>query len=110
MLLRASPINLEARNSVPYNGPCATRMFGALGNGFVDPGDKPKALSHPGPPGRRASALDGLQVAAGGAAYDVLPARGDDPLAADEERAVDPIEVERLQAAQDVPDRRGVER
>src|SRR3954452_6834869 len=81
-----------------------------LGNEFVDPGDKPKALSHPGPPGRRASAVDRLQVATGGAAYDVLPARGDDPLASDEERAVDPIEVERLEAPHDVPDRRGVER
>src|SRR6185312_5312392 len=54
--------------------------------------------------GSSSSAVNRLQVTSGGPANDLLAARGDDSLAADEERAVDPVELQRLQAPQDVPD------
>src|SRR5262249_17354121 len=56
------------------------------------------------------SPRDGPKVPVCRAPDDLLAPGGDDPLAADEERAVDPVKWERIEALQDVADLTAVER
>src|SRR4051812_42744582 len=69
---------------------------------------RPREWDRPGP--RGSSALDGAEIALGRTPHDVAGPGLDDPLAAREEGEVDPIVPQRVQARDDVADRRGVQR